>query len=60
VNVDSKKANNGSREQAAVGRHASATEKLEFCAKTKSQQMHVHQSTSSIRQEEITQTSMKQ
>lgn len=56
MNVDSKKGNNGSREQAAVGRQASATDKLEFCAKMKSQQMHVRLSTSSKRHEKITQT----
>ena len=36
MNVDSKKGNNGSREQAAVGRQASATataDKLEICEK---------------------------
>jgi hypothetical protein len=54
MNIDSKKGNNGTREQAAVGRQASATaDKLEICEKKKSQQMHVHLSTS-IRHEKST------
>jgi hypothetical protein len=55
MNVDFIKGDTDSREQAAVGRHANATDKLEFCAKRESQQMHVHLSTS-IRHEKITQT----
>ena len=60
MKVDSRKGNNDSREQAAVGRHASATDKLEFFEKTKCQQIHVRQSTCNIRHEKITQTRIKQ
>jgi hypothetical protein len=60
INVDSRKGNSGSRVQAAVGGHASATGNLVFCAKTKCQQMHVRPSTRNYRHEKITQTRIKQ